>query len=432
MAALNRINYVLVGFVAKGQRHPAPAVLLLLAACVLIWSAPAVATNKTLAGEDKPPAAGLGVAAGDKKLEEQRRILTQIQELGGRLVIGPNSKGGFNAYMVNPKLQPWYDAYLEAGKLSLPGYEGDAIAAGNVKGHLVTLQGKQEADFVETIRGNVYIWIGLTDNVMDFPHLGVFESRNTSRLPLPPLKPGSKALREPPRPGQRGAGWAWITGEPLVYQAWADTAPDELKQFGDGPEDAASMDEAGLWHDVNSRYRFGYIQSIIEWDLNLKEHPLMLIARRRGLPSLDLSDTHISDASLENLKELTNLEVLDLADTAITDTALAHVSGGPKLKALFLGGTKITDAGLAHLKGLANLKWLNLDLTEVTDEGLVHLKGLTRLERLNLYNTEVTDAGLMHLHGLTNLKVLTLQNTSVTDEGVKRFRQALPNAEIDL
>jgi len=46
--------------------------------------------------------------------------------------------------------------------------------------------------------------------------------------------------------------------------------------------------------------------------------------------------------------------------------------------------TDITDAGLEHLKDLPELEGLVLDGTRVTDAGLEHLKGLTKLESLSV------------------------------------------------
>ena len=42
--------------------------------------------------------------------------------------------------------------------------------------------------------------------------------------------------------------------------------------------------------------------------------------------------------------------------------------------------TQVTDAGLEHLKGLTQLQGLSLSGTQVTDAGLEHLKGLTQLQ----------------------------------------------------
>ena len=64
---------------------------------------------------------------------------------------------------------------------------------------------------------------------------------------------------------------------------------------------------------------------------------------------------------------------------------------------LSLAHTQITDAGLEHLEGLTNLQKLWLEGAQVTDAGLVHLKGLTNLRELHLRDAQVTDAGVKDL-----------------------------------
>jgi hypothetical protein len=118
-------------------------------------------------------------------------------------------------------------------------------------------------------------------------------------------------------------------------------------------------------------------------------------------------NSRVTDAGLEHLKGLTQLEWLDLMDTPVTDAGLEHLKGLTQLQELYLGGTKVTDAGLDYLKGL------------------------TQLRTLYLGNTPVTDAGLEHLSGLTQLQFLCLENTQVTDEGAKRLQQALPKCRIE-
>ena len=95
---------------------------------------------------------------------------------------------------------------------------------------------------------------------------------------------------------------------------------------------------------------------------------------------VDFMDTEITDAGLENLRGLTQLQSLDLAGTKVTDAGLAHLKGLTKLQSLDLfRATNVTDAGLAHLKGLTELQSLNLVWTQVTNTGLEHLKGLAQL-----------------------------------------------------
>ena len=92
--------------------------------------------------------------------------------------------------------------------------------------------------------------------------------------------------------------------------------------------------------------------------------------------------------------------------------------------------TSVTDAGLEYLKGLTDLEILDLSGRQITDAGLEHLKALTSLGTLNISNTGVTDAGLEHLKGLTRLESLWLGGSQVTEEGVQKLQQALPNCEI--
>ncbi len=96
-----------------------------------------------------------------------------------------------------------------------------------------------------------------------------------------------------------------------------------------------------------------------------------------------------------------------------------------------LAGTQITDASLERLKRLTQLQTLDLWETKITDAGLEHLEGLTQLQVLDLWRAHVTDAGLKHLKGLTQLQTLGLCETKVTYEGVKGLQQAMPKCRIE-
>jgi len=150
------------------------------------------------------------------------------------------------------------------------------------------------------------------------------------------------------------------------------------------------------------------------------------------LNSLSLMDSiNITDVGLNNLKRLNKLESLILIEgTQITDGGLENLKGLDRLQLLCLQGTKVTDVGLEHLKGLNRLHHLDLGGSRVTDAGLEYLKGMNELQELCLEGTNVTDAGLTTLKGLDRLELLQLQSTKVTDEGVKRLKQALPNCRI--
>ena len=110
--------------------------------------------------------------------------------------------------------------------------------------------------------------------------------------------------------------------------------------------------------------------------------------------------------------------------TLIGDDIFIHV------ELLDLGDTTVTDAELEYLMELSQLQTLTLWKTKVTDAGLQHLTGLSRLQELCLGRTMVTDTGLEHLEGLSQLKSLWLYDTYVTDSGVRKLQQTLPTCKI--
>jgi hypothetical protein len=147
---------------------------------------------------------------------------------------------------------------------------------------------------------------------------------------------------------------------------------------------------------------------------------------------VSLDCTQVTDAELEDLKELNELKRLTMMQTQITDDGLAHLRCLNQLQQLYLDHTRITDAGLENLKGLNQLQELHLSgNTEITDAGIENLKGLNHLKILSLASTQVMDAGLDNLKALSQLQELDLGGTrGVTDEGVKRLQQALPNCKV--
>jgi hypothetical protein len=120
-----------------------------------------------------------------------------------------------------------------------------------------------------------------------------------------------------------------------------------------------------------------------------------------------------------------------LATGRVTDANLECLRGLTQLEELYLEGAKITDAGLKHLQGLTHLQVLDLSGTEVGDAGMELLKGLSQLEVLDLSDTKVTDAGLQHLKELTQLRELDLWRTEVTDAAATEFQEALPSCRME-
>ncbi|MDB5329251.1 MAG: inlA 3 [Phycisphaerales bacterium] len=148
------------------------------------------------------------------------------------------------------------------------------------------------------------------------------------------------------------------------------------------------------------------------------------IAALSNLATLDLSGTDVTDAGVGQLALLVNLTELDLSNTAVTDVGMPSLARLTNLRTLKLKNTRITDAGLKALHGLTEMSVLDLQETAITDEGLAELKGFTKLSALSLGKTRVTDAGLVHLYGLKSLYFLARGDTAITDAGEKKFNEA--------
>jgi len=110
------------------------------------------------------------------------------------------------------------------------------------------------------------------------------------------------------------------------------------------------------------------------------------------LTILVLIDTQVTDEGLKVIRTLSQLDELYLDNTQISDQGLAHIAG-LKLRYLSLGGTSITDAGLENLGGMAQLQALDLGGTNITDAGLVQLGKIRSLKEVNVTHTPVTEGG---------------------------------------
>src|SRR5579863_1110716 len=138
----------------------------------------------------------------------------------------------------------------------------------------------------------------------------------------------------------------------------------------------------------------------------------------KGLKRLDLSFTYVSDAGIERLQKLPQLEELTLdATEAITDAAVSYLRANKSLKKLVLRGTDITDVGMPYIATLTGLKSLNLAHTMVGDVGLESLPALSELEELDLGGTRITGINLNFLKLLPKLKKLSFNGIQRRNAG---------------
>ncbi len=100
------------------------------------------------------------------------------------------------------------------------------------------------------------------------------------------------------------------------------------------------------------------------------------IGSMQGLNQLALRYSGMTDADLEVLKDMVNLEYLELASKSIDGSCLAGLGALQKLLNLELWGTAVTDENLTHLRQLRSLRVLGLAGTNIDGSGLLELSGL--------------------------------------------------------
>lgn len=160
---------------------------------------------------------------------------------------GPN--GELHAYAYDARNVSFDQARFNASQIVLNGS----------RGHLATISSAAENAVVQAIAlGDA--WIGFTDldsvsslDNFNYASLGTSEFGNTSGQAYPPG-------------GNRGAGYRWVTGEPVTYQNWGGGEPNDA-----GGEDAGQIRGDGFWNDLPAGSTAGQNaadrRAIIEFDV---------------------------------------------------------------------------------------------------------------------------------------------------------------------
>ncbi len=126
------------------------------------------------------------------------------------------------------------------------------------------------------------------------------------------------------------------------------------------------------------------------------------IGQLTNLKSLAFTNNgKLTDAGMEKLAGLTNLERFNFVGTAITGAAYAKCVNWDKLTRVSHRGSSINDAGIKELcEHLPNLESISLAHAKFTDAGAVHLAKLTKLKGLELGLHDATPAALKNILGL--------------------------------
>ncbi len=124
-------------------------------------------------------------------------------------------------------------------------------------------------------------------------------------------------------------------------------------------------------------------------------------------------------AFFAHLGELTTLESLNVIATKLGDDGIAPLGKLTNLKSLrFTNNGKLSDAGLEKLAGLKNLEIFSFVGTAMKGHAFAKFEGWTRLTRCSFRGSSIDDEGLRHIcERFPNLESLVLAHAKFTDVG---------------
>jgi hypothetical protein len=147
--------------------------------------------------------------------------------------------------------------------------------------------------------------------------------------------------------------------------------------------------------------------------------------------SVHISYSHSVDRFLEQIRGLRGVRSLQIYKTDLTDAGMDPLATLPDLESLGLYHVRITDAGLKELASCPKLSTLGIDPREPVTITISTLVALPHLQTLTLYDTYPNswiEPRLNDLEQATNLKELTLVYISAAK--VEAIRAKLPNCVI--
>lgn len=166
---------------------------------------------------------------------------------------------------------------------------------------------------------------------------------------------------------------------------------------------------------------------------NSSDEALRYVARLPNVRRVLLSGTQATDASMVHLAELRKLEDLYMWDAEeVSDAGVEHLEQLSRLKFIHISNSRISDGSLQVFGRMPQLESLSLQENRFTNRGIAHLIGLKRLTALwiGIGDTEITDSAVPYLLQLDSLQTLDLQRTDVTESGIAQLKARFPQIRI--
>lgn len=115
--------------------------------------------------------------------------------------------------------------------------------------------------------------------------------------------------------------------------------------------------------------------------------------------------------------------LIDLHDTAADDDLARAIGSLRGVRSLNLANTQITDQAMVHIASLQHLENLSLQGTRITDASAHHLGRPSKLTSLNIADTKMTGSALKSLQKLGSLQTLYLSDYQLTADGIDNLRE---------
>ena len=131
---------------------------------------------------------------------------------------------------------------------------------------------------------------------------------------------------------------------------------------------------------------------------------------------LEITETVLVE---ESASALASLESLNVISTKFNDDWIAPIGQIKTLKKLsFTNNGKLTDAGMEKLAGLTNLESFNFVGTQITGRAYAKFIGWNKCVRVSHRGSSIDDEGLKELcDHLPNLESISLAHAKFTDAG---------------
>jgi hypothetical protein len=141
---------------------------------------------------------------------------------------------------------------------------------------------------------------------------------------------------------------------------------------------------------------------------------------QQTVTALDLSDTHITSASVPFIAKCRRIEHLNVSRTGISDSNLGAFGEMGKLTGLRLAGLRVSNSGLGKLaqsqKIAAHLEVLDVGGTGIDDGSVDSILNLRALREIKVAGTQMTTSGVRRLVREGHLEVVEVSKTVVTDD----------------